>query len=140
MSLTASEMSEQPVTVLSFADVVLLVVAAPIMLLIGVSASGYCIAAGAWVALRVVGVAVERYASATSDTNRQIGVRMGYMFGRLFTLALVVILVRRSGGENAGLAALAVSVFAFTAHLVISAFTRPRSARSRSTSGTRSPR
>jgi hypothetical protein len=121
-------MSEQPVTVLSYMDLVLLVVAAPIMLLIGVSAPGYCIAAGSWVGLRLLGVAVERYAAATQEANRQIGVRMGYMLGRLFTLAIVVILVRKSDGQDAGLAALVVVVFAFTAQLVIGAFTRPRRA------------
>ena len=119
-------MSEQPLTVLGYLDVVLLVVAAPIMLLIGVPADGYCIAAGTWIALRALGVAVERFAAATPEANRQIGVRMGYMLGRLFTLAIVVILVRKSDGQDAGLTALAVIVFAFTAQLVSSAFTRPR--------------
>jgi hypothetical protein len=119
---------------------VLLVVAAPIMLLIGVSAPGYCIAGGAWVALRAMGVAVERYATATPDANRQIAVRMGYMLGRLFTLAIVVILVRKSDGQDAGIAALAVVVFVFTAQLVLSALTRPRSTRARSTPPTRPSR
>lgn len=118
-------------TVLGYMDVVLLVVAAPIMLLIGVPATGYCVAAGAWIALRAVGVAVERYAAATPDANRQIAVRMGYMLGRLFTLAIVVILMRRSGGQDGGLTALAVVVFAFTVQLVTSAFTRPRSSSNR---------
>ena len=119
-------MSEQPLTVLGYMDVVLLVVAAPIMLLIGVPADGYLIAAGTWIALRALGIAVERFAAATPEANRQIGVRMGYMLGRLFTLAIVVILVRKSDGQDAGLTALAVVVFAFTAQLVLSAFTRPR--------------
>lgn len=119
-------MSEQPLTVLGYMDVVLVVLAAPIMLLIGVSAAGYCIAGGTWIALRALGVAVERFAAATPEANRQIGVRMGYMLGRLFTLAIVVILVRKSDGQDAGLAALAVVVFAFTAQLFLSAFTRPR--------------
>ncbi|HEX3834612.1 MAG TPA: hypothetical protein VHW04_21700 [Solirubrobacteraceae bacterium] len=119
-------MSEQPLTVLGYMDVVLVVLAAPIMLLIGVPADGYCIAGGTWIALRALGVAVERFAAATPEANRQIGVRMGYMLGRLFTLAIVVILVRKSDGQDAGLAALAVVVFAFTAQLVLSAFTRPR--------------
>ncbi len=117
---------QQPLTVLGYMDVVLIVVAAPIMLLIGVPADGYGIAAGTWIALRALGVAVERFAAATPEANRQIGVRMGYMLGRLFTLAIVVILVRRSDGQDAGLTALAVVVFAFTAQLVLSAFTRPR--------------
>jgi hypothetical protein len=124
-------MSEQPLTVLGYMDVVLVVLAAPIMLLIGVPADGYCIAGGTWIALRALGVAVERFAAATPDANRQIGVRMGYMLGRLFTLAIVVILVRKSDGQDAGLAALAVVVFAFTAQLVLSAFTRPRSSSKR---------
>jgi hypothetical protein len=127
-------MSEQPLTVLGYMDVVLIVLAAPIMLLIGVSAEGYCIAGGTWIALRALGVAVERFAAATPDANRQIGVRMGYMLGRLFTLAIVVILVRKSDGQDAGLTALAVVVFAFTAQLVLSAFTRPRSSSKRSPS------
>ncbi len=113
-------------TALGYLDVVIVVVAAPIMLLIGVPAAGYGIAAGAWIGLRALGVAVERYASATKDFNRVIGVRLGYMLGRLFTLAIVIILVDKADGKDAGLTALAVIVFAFTVQLVTSALTRPR--------------
>jgi hypothetical protein len=117
------------VSVLSYFDVLVLVVAAPIMLLIGVPAAGYGIGAGAWIALRVLGVGVERAAATTPVMNRQIGLRLGYMLGRLFTLAIVVILVRKSDGQNAGLACLAVVVFAFTVQLATSAMTRPRRSR-----------
>jgi len=114
------------VTVLAFFDVVLLVVAAPIMLLIGVPASGYGIGAGAWIVLRAVGVAVDRYTAGVSEFNRTIGIRLAYMLGRLFLLAIAVILVRNADGQNAGLACLAVIVFAFTIQLAISALNRPR--------------
>jgi hypothetical protein len=127
MSLTASETSEPTVSVLSFFDVVLLVVATPIMLLIGVPAAGYCVGAGAWIALRALGVGVEKAAADTQVVNRQIGLRLGFMLGRLFALALAVILVRRADGQNAGLACLAVIVFAFTVSLATSALIRPRS-------------
>jgi hypothetical protein len=115
------------VALLRYFDVALLVVAAPIMLLIGVPAAGYLVGAGAWIALRAAGIAVERVADAVRDARQQIGLRLGYMLGRLFLLALAVILVRQSSGRDAGLAALAVVVFAFTVALVISAVTRPRS-------------
>jgi hypothetical protein len=115
------------VSVVAFFDVIVLVVAAPIMLLIGVPASGYAIGASAWIALRVVGLGVERAAVSTTEAGRAIGIRLGYMLGRLFALAIVVILVRKADGQDAGLAALAVIVFAFTAHLATSALTRPRS-------------
>jgi len=115
------------VSVLAYFDVLVLVVAAPIMLLIGVPASGYALGAGAWIALRVIGIGVERAAAATPVMNRQVGIRLGFILGRLFVLAIAVILVRQSDGQNAGLTCLAVIVFAFTVSLVTSGLTRPRS-------------
>jgi hypothetical protein len=120
---------QQGTSLLRYLDVVLLVVAAPIMLLIGVSAAGYATGAGAWIALRAVGIGVERVAGSASEPSQQIGLRLGYMLGRLFLLALAIILVRRGDGQGAGLTALAVIVFAFTVQLAVSAINRPRRAR-----------
>lgn len=125
MSVSARAPSEQNLTVLRYLDVAVIIVAAPIMLLIGVSPAGYLIGAGAWIAFRLLGIAVERAANATTDLNRSIAIRMGYMLGRLFALAIVVILVRKSNGEGAGLACLLVVVFGFTIQLATSAITRP---------------
>jgi hypothetical protein len=110
---------------LRYFDVALLVVAAPIMLLIGVPAAGYGIAAGAWIALRAVGVAVDRAAAGAHDARLEVTLRLGYMLGRLFALALVIVLVRQDEGRDAGLTALVVIVTAFTVQLAISALTRP---------------
>jgi hypothetical protein len=118
---------EAPVAILSYLDVVLLVLAAPIMLLIGVPVAGYCIAAGVWIVLRATGVAVDRLATASGDARGQIGLRMAYMLGRLFALALTIVLLRKAGGKDDGLTALVVIVVAFTIQLGTSAFTRPRS-------------
>lgn len=115
-------------SVLAFFDVLVLVVAAPVMILIGVPAAGYAIGAGAWVALRALGVAVERVAEA-APAQRAIGIRLGFMLGRLFSLAIAVILVRNADGQNAGITCLAVIVFAFTVSLATSALTRPRRTR-----------
>jgi hypothetical protein len=108
-------------------DVVLVLLAAPIMLLIGVPASGYLAGAGVWIVLRLAGVAVERAVGVRRDARTLISVRLSYMLGRLFLLAITIILVRRGDGKDAGLAALAVIVFAFTIQLGISAGSRPRS-------------
>ncbi|MDQ6606356.1 MAG: hypothetical protein M3Z06_07410 [Actinomycetota bacterium] len=124
--MSASAVAEQPMIGLRYVDVLLIVVAAPIMLLIGVSAAGYGIGAGTWIVLRAVGVAVERAAEATA-MSRAVGIRLGYMLGRLFALAIAVILARKSDGQDAGLAALVVIVFAFTVQLAISAAIRPGS-------------
>jgi hypothetical protein len=112
--------------VLRYFDVVLVVVAGPILLLIGVSAVGYLAGAGAWIVLRAVGVAVERYAAAARSVNQEITLRLGYLLSRLFLLAITVILVRKDHGRDAGLTALLVIVFAFTAELFVSFANRPR--------------
>ena len=81
---------------------------------------------GAWLALRAVGVGVERAADAAEDARTQIGLRLGYMLGRLFALALAVVLARKSGNQHDGLTALVVIVVAYTIQLVTSFATRPR--------------
>ena len=45
--------------------------------------------------------------------------------GRLFLLAIVVIVVRNGSGRDDGLTALVVIVFAFTTQLILSFLTRP---------------
>jgi hypothetical protein len=112
---------------LSYLDVVVIVVAAPILLLIGVPALGYAAGAGTWIVLRAVGAVIDHQAAGMSDKNAEVVVRLGYLMGRLFLLALAVILVRRDAGRDDGLTALLVIVFAFTTQLVLSFLNRPRS-------------
>jgi hypothetical protein len=127
MSLSAPATGEDAVTALSYLDVVVLVLAAPIALLIGVPAVGYLVGAGAWIALRGVGVLVERAVVSLDDPRREVTLRLAYVLGRLFLLAIAVILVRNGSGRNDGLTALLVIVFAFTTQLVLSFLTRPKS-------------
>jgi hypothetical protein len=115
------------VALLRFFDVVLVIVAAPLMLLLGVSAVGYAAGAGVWIALRAVGVGVDRYAGTLDDQRRELPLRLAYLLGRLFTLALTIVFVRRGEGRDAGLTALLVIVFAYTVQLATSFATRPRS-------------
>ncbi len=126
MSLNAPAVVEQPVTLLRYIDVVVIIVAAPILLLIGVPADGYLIGAAVWIVLRAVGVGVDHWASNIKEAGPQITLRLSYLLSRLFLLAITVILVRKDAGRDAGLACLAVIVFAFTAELMVSALNRPR--------------
>ncbi len=130
MSVNAPSVDEHPsVLLLRYIDVVLIVLAAPIMLLIGVPADGYLVGTGVWIALRAVGVGVEHWAAGMQQAGPEVSLRLGYLLGRLFVLAITVILVRKGWGRDAGLACLAVIVVAFTAELVIGTATRPRRAR-----------
>ncbi len=125
MSVSTPASSEGALTALSYLDVVVLVVATPIMLLIGVPAVGYLVGAGAWIVLRAAGIGVERAVVAIDDPRREVTLRLAYLLGRLFTLAIAVILVRNGSGRDAGLTALLVIVFAFTLQLALSFLNRP---------------
>jgi hypothetical protein len=129
VSLSAPATSDGHAAVLAYLDVVLLVVAAPIMLLIGVPAVGYLVGAGAWIVLRAVGVVLERVVASMRDPRSEVTLRLAYLLGRLFTLAIAVILVRNGAGRDDGLTALLVIVFAFTTQMVLSVLTRPRGSR-----------
>ena len=71
--------------------------------------------------------APSRNAAAGANQARELTIRLGYLLGRLFALAIVVVLVRQQEGKDAGLTALLVIVFAFTVQLLVSIPTRPRS-------------
>ena len=116
---------QRPVFLVAYLDVVLVVLAAPIMIAIGVSASGYAIGGGAWIALRAAGEVLERNKALHANARTEISARLGYMLGRLFLLAIAVILARSQDGRDAGLAALVVVVVAFTVQLAVSAVARP---------------
>jgi hypothetical protein len=127
VSLKAPAMPEADgIGPLRYLDVLVIVVAAPILLLIGVSPVGYLAGAGAWIVLRIAGVVVERYA-ATVEARQQITLRLAYLLARVFLLALTVILVRRGAGKDPALTALVVIVVAFTINMVLSFADRPKS-------------
>jgi hypothetical protein len=110
---------------LRYFDVVLIVVAAPIVIAIGGSASGYAIGAGAWIALRAAGEVLERNKALHANARTDVSVRLVVMLSRLFLLAIAVIIARSQVGRDAGITALVVIVVAFTVQLAVSAITRP---------------
>jgi hypothetical protein len=125
--MNAPASGEGALSALSYLDVIVLVVAAPIMLLIGVPAIGYLVGAGLWIVLRAAGVAVDHAIAVGADPRREVNLRLAYLLGRLFLLAIAVILVRNGAGRDAALTALLVIVFAFTMQLILSFLNRPRS-------------
>jgi hypothetical protein len=106
---------------LRYLDVVLVVVAAPIMIAIGVSAPGYAIAGAAWIVLRAVGEVLERNQALHANFRTEVNVRLVFMLSRLFLLAIAVIIARSQEGRDAGLTALVVVAVAFTVQLAVSA-------------------
>jgi hypothetical protein len=106
-------------------DVVVVLAAAPILLLIGVPAAGYLVGTAAWILLRVVGLAVDRHATSLSHVVQQASLRLAYRMMRIVLLALAAVVASKAGGNDDGLAALLVIIIAFTIQLTVAIVERP---------------
>jgi len=119
--------SSRGVTVLRYADLVLLAVALPIFLLAGWPMLGYVVAAGAWLVQRALQVVTDRAALAKlKEGNRRHA--MGYIgaatLGRLWIVTLAVLLVGGLAEREDGLAAALLTAALVTAYLVGMGFAR----------------
>lgn len=122
---TDSPLSSPGLTTLRYIDVVLVLIAAPVLLLIGVPGVGYGVGASAWIVLRAAGRAVERSATAAGGVSRLVALRLGYRLTRVFLLAAAVILARNGAGKADGLTALLVITFTYTLQLGLAMLDRP---------------
>jgi hypothetical protein len=102
---------------LRYADLVALVVAAPILLLSGASAVGYGVGAASWLLIRALGLALESATGGITGLKEQIALWLGYRVARIFLLAATTIAVREAVDKTAGITALAVIASAFTIQL-----------------------
>jgi hypothetical protein len=108
-------------------DVVLMLIATPGLLLVGVPVAGYGIGLATWIGLRAVSLAFGQSTSRPSHTLQQISLGLGYRLTRVLLLAGAIILARKVGGKHDGLAALLVILVAFTIQLTVSIVDRPAS-------------
>lgn len=95
---------------LRYVDVVLVIVAAAPAIVLGVPVLGYAIAAGAWIAQRLVASLDRRWTGRMSDPVRRSGARLFESFGRIWLLAGAIIAAGVIGGRADGLTA-AVTIF-----------------------------
>jgi hypothetical protein len=100
-----------------YIDVVLVMLAAPLLFVIGVPTLGYVIGAGSWIVFRAVGVAVDRHASAGANVLRQLSLRIEYRLARVLALVAAAVFALKAGRAD-GLTALLVITFAFTVQLI----------------------
>ena len=111
--------SSDPLAALRWLDVVLVLAAAPFVLLAGLPALGYAVGAAIWTLQRVVAVAVEHAAKATGDYRKAIGFGVASMMVRSWVLALTILAVGLAGEREDGLTAAVLVLFAFTVYFAM---------------------
>jgi hypothetical protein len=118
---------DRPSAVLRYADIGLLALALPVFVLADLPLLGYAAAAVAWLAQHAILVFAERRAAAAlgrGDRRTALGVVGASTLGRVWLVALAVLLVGLLGDREDGLAAAVLCLALVTVHLAALALTK----------------
>jgi hypothetical protein len=117
-----------PLLFVRYLDVVLLVLAAPFVLLLGAPALGFAVGAVAWIAQRFAAVAVERAAARSSDYRKTLGLNLAAVVLRAWLIGLTILavglLAEREDGLTAGVTVLVAFTVYFATALVLRSLER----------------
>ena len=114
-----------PLVLFRWLDVILVVLAAPFVILMGLPVLGYVVGAIAWIANRLIGMGVERVASRQDDVRRAVGLNLGVLIARSWLVGLTILAVGLAGDREDGLTAAVLLLAAFTLYFVTSLLLRP---------------
>jgi hypothetical protein len=113
-----------PLIVLRYLDVLLVVLAAPFVALTGLPVLGYVVGAGAWIIQRLVGGAVEARAKSAKDIRTAVGLGLGASLARAWFVGLAILAVGLTAEREDGLMAAVLVLAAYTVYLVSSLILR----------------
>jgi hypothetical protein len=122
---TSTAVSLDPIAAARWTDVVLVVAAAPFVLLTGLPAVGYLAGAAGWIVSRVIGWAIERRARRSGDARTLAGLTLFSSLGRAWLVGLTILVVGLAGEREDGLTAALLVLVAFTVYLVCQLALRP---------------
>jgi hypothetical protein len=109
---------------LRYLDVCLVLATAPFVLAGGLPLTGYLIGAAAWLLTRLAAAFLQAQARRAGDVKVRAGLQVAGMMGRVWLVALAVILARTAGGRDDGIMAAALVLAAFTVYFAMSFVTR----------------
>jgi hypothetical protein len=114
-----------PLIVIRYLDVLLVVLAAPFVVLTGLPVLGYVVGAIVWVVQRVIGVAVEERIRSRKDIRAVVGLGLGASLGRAWLVGLTILVVGLAGEREDGVMAAVLVLAVYTVYLVTSLILRP---------------
>ena len=105
-----------PLAPVRYLDVVLLVLAAPIVILMDGPLLGFAVGAGVWIVQRIAEAWLDA-AGQRTDAKREIGLKFASMIGRTWIVAIAILAVGLAGEREDGFTAAVVCLAAYTVHL-----------------------
>ena len=117
--------SSDPLVIVRYFDVVLVILAAPFVILMGGPVLGYAVGALAWIGTRIGGAAVERWAKGVKNPRVQIGVGFAVLLGRVWVMGIAILAVGLAGSRQDGLMAALLALIAFSVYFATQLVIRP---------------
>jgi hypothetical protein len=114
-----------PLLVVRYLDVLIVLLAAPFVVLMQLPLLGYGAAVAAWIVNRAVGVGVERFARGKRDLRTTVGLNLAALLGRAWVVGLTILAVGLAGERQDGLMAAITLLVAFTVYFALSLILRP---------------
>lgn len=109
---------------LRYLDVCLVLATAPFVLAAGLPTLGYLIGAAAWILTRAGTAIAHAQARRAADAKVKAGLHVAAMMGRIWLVALAIVLARYAGSKHDGIMAAALVLGAFTVYFLMSFVTR----------------
>ena len=122
MSVSAPVTFEHKSVSLRYLDLVLVIVVAAPALALGAPALGYAVGAGAWIVQRLSAVALEKRIKDLADQRRRLGISLASAMGRVWFMAIAIMVVGVTVSRPDGLTAALVIFAAFSFTFARSAF------------------
>jgi hypothetical protein len=114
-----------PLVLFRWLDVVLVVLAAPFVILTGLPVLGYAVGAAAWIVNRLLGFLVERHARTRGNVRTAVGLNLAALIARAWLVGLTILAVGLAGEREDGLTAALLLLAAFTLYFVTSLLLHP---------------
>lgn len=112
-----------PLVFVRYLDIVLLILAAPFVVLLGAPVTGFAVGALAWIAQRAAATTIERAATRSGDYRKALGMSMASVVLRAWLIGLTILAVgliaEREDGLTAGITVLAAFTIYFATSLII---------------------
>ena len=114
-----------PLTFVRYLDIIVVVLAAPFVVLLGAPVLGYVVGAAAWIIQRIVAVTVEHRAERATDVKTALGLNMASLVIRAWLIGLTILAVGLIADREDGLTAGITVLAAFTVYFATSLIIRP---------------
>ena len=106
----------EPLALLRYLDVVLVIAALPFVAFAGLPMLGYAVGAIAWIAQRAAGALLERRAKQAGSVRQEFGLNLGGSLARAWIVGGAILAVGLAGEREDGLTAAIVVAVAFTVY------------------------